>query len=329
MNKDFDVVSKTYHDQTAKQGLKDREVFEDCVHFGCPKKAKFFDFSRFQFINAEFFQKHLGGKVQTRRGDVMALVGVKETDKKVLLGIITEHKSHSESSKEIYLQLARANMGLLEMGIYPGLTLIVSHANAPMHIAPDLQGAFGWTPAMREVLGDSALNFAPDVLNLRKKSDDEIIKGAGKASALCYALKNIWGMTQEKIKLMFNLCFMNSHNVASYKRYANILADYVLQGTSYSVEDLEDMEKSVIINEEDRIMPSTYERIIEEGLQKGLQKGRQEGLQEGRQEGLQEGIKTVAYKLLQQSLEIPSICKATGLSKEQVLALKKDFKPSS
>ena len=107
----------------------------------------------------------------------MAVAGLKGTDKKVSLGIITEHKSHSQSSKEIYLQLARLNMGLLEMGVYPGLTLIISHANAPSHIASDLQGVFGWTAEMRRYLGASALNFIPDVLNLRGKSDDEVTKG--------------------------------------------------------------------------------------------------------------------------------------------------------
>ena len=89
-----------------------------------------------------------------------------------------------------------------------------------------------------------------------------------------------------------------------------------------SREDLNDLEAKVILNKEDRVMPSTYERIIEEGLQKGLQKG----LEEGRQEGLQEAEQSIILKLLKHNVDISTIEKSTGTSKSKILQMKKKLK---
>ena len=67
---------------------------------------------------------------------------------------------------------------------------------------------------------------------------------------------------------------------------------------------------------EEQIMPSTYSRAIEEGMLKGMEKGRQEGMEKG--------LIKVALNLLKiGNIDIQSICKATGLSKQEVLNLQK------
>ena len=54
-----------------------------------------------------------------------------------------------------------------------------------------------------------------------------------------------------------------------------------------------------------------YIPMIERGLLEGLSKGRQEGRQE------------ILSKLLKANIDIQAICKATGLSKQEILSLQK------
>jgi predicted transposase/invertase (TIGR01784 family) len=55
----------------------------------------------------------------------------------------------------------------------------------------------------------------------------------------------------------------------------------------------------------------------------GEEKGREEGRNEGRVEGREEGQKLTAINLLNMNMDISFIEKATGLSKEEILKLKK------
>ena len=66
------------------------------------------------------------------------------------------------------------------------------------------------------------------------------------------------------------------------------------------------------------------------GLEKGLAEGRAEGLEKGRAEGLEKGRaelekerKEIARNLLTMNMDIKQIAKATGLTEEEILKLKK------
>ena len=59
------------------------------------------------------------------------------------------------------------------------------------------------------------------------------------------------------------------------------------------------------------------------GEEKGREEGRNEGRAEGREEGREEGQKLTAINLLNMNMDISFIEKATGLSKEEILKLKK------
>lgn len=75
------------------------------------------------------------------------------------------------------------------------------------------------------------------------------------------------------------------------------------------------------------IMNSAKKKAIEEGMKEGLKKGLEEGLakglEEGRKEGLQEGGKQkqleIARNLQQMGVGVETICRATGLSAEDLL----------
>ncbi len=59
-------------------------------------------------------------------------------------------------------------------------------------------------------------------------------------------------------------------------------------------------------------------------LQKGMEKGMERGMERGMEKGRQEGLKEVALNLLKSGhVDIQAICKATGLSKQEVSDLQK------
>jgi predicted transposase/invertase (TIGR01784 family) len=78
----------------------------------------------------------------------------------------------------------------------------------------------------------------------------------------------------------------------------------------------------------------TYaEELKQAGRQEGLQAGRQEGLQAGRQEGLQagrqEGAVSTIDSLLSAGVEWTLITKATGITPQQLQALKEQLRQLS
>nr|WP_319803434.1 hypothetical protein [Wolbachia endosymbiont (group B) of Eucosma cana] len=65
--------------------------------------------------------------------------------------------------------------------------------------------------------------------------------------------------------------------------------------------------------------------IILEGIQIGHEKGRAEGKQEGREEGKKQAKIAVVRNLLKAGLSVDLIAQSTGLSKAEILQLKKEI----
>ena len=67
-----------------------------------------------------------------------------------------------------------------------------------------------------------------------------------------------------------------------------------------------------------------YVSIMErKGIEKGFQLGEARGIQLGRTEGIQLGRTETARNLLRMGLDLTKIAEATGLSLEEIQALKK------
>jgi predicted transposase YdaD len=68
------------------------------------------------------------------------------------------------------------------------------------------------------------------------------------------------------------------------------------------------------------------QRGREEGKQEGIELGKQEGIELGKQEGIelgkQEGIEAVARNMLNNGIDVALIAQMTGLTIEQVTALR-------
>ena len=66
------------------------------------------------------------------------------------------------------------------------------------------------------------------------------------------------------------------------------------------------------------------EEIKKEAKLEGWEKGQKEGWEKGQKEGRQEYQRQVILNMLQNKLEIPFICKVTGVSEREVKKLKKN-----
>ena len=339
----LEVVSsfKNQHDFIGKWGLKNLERFQHFLRVAVKSKEKMapLNFDQCEFIDTEMGYKSADGKRYTVHADVLAKLGMKGSEK--LVGVITEHTSHNKTVKDLYIQGLKYNLCLLEQDLPPIMTIFLLHGNAPRNIARDLQVAFGWTSEDKKLFGEHGLNYGPVVLDLRETLYEEI--GLGPASAWFYTLKDVVNLTRERIEAIFKMCYDYSKDMASYRQSVFVLMGYIRRYTDFSLRHLSEFESKVIANKEDQamqIMQSTYDQLINEGLQKGLQKGlqeglqkglqegrqegRQEGWQEGRQEGQQDKERSVILNMLKDNMDIDTIARYTGTSREQVLDIQKE-----
>ena len=117
-------------------------------------------------------------------------------------------------------------------------------------------------------------------------------------------------MTRDKIKSIFEMCYQEG-KASNYYENVSILGRYILQATNYSKEEFVKIESEVIKSEEDQMMKSTYNRLIDEGMEKGMERG----IEKGRAE--------VALRMLEQNMELQLIAQITNLSVQQLQKLKK------
>ena len=83
-----------------------------------------------------------------------------------------------------------------------------------------------------------------------------------------------------------------------------------------------------MVKERDRKDQAAREKgAYEEGMEKGMKKGRKEGMEKGMEKGVEkgrkEGMEKVAQNMLKENLNISLISTMTGLSKDDILKLKK------
>ena len=319
-NKEDSINSlQAEHDQIAKWGLKNKARFKSFLKFGLsPDKFNSIDFNHLEFIDTEMLQKEISGKFRIRRADVIAKVGIKGLSTDVLIAIIVEHKSHKVSDKMLFLQSLKYSLALLELDIYPIMTVLLLHRQAPVRISSDLQTAFHLTSEIKRLFKASALNFSPDVIDLRKQSEKDIKDRAGSASAFCYTLKVVSDMEKRHIKSVFELCKRDSKDSAGYREYASVLGRYMLQSTGYEKSMFDKLEQEVIRNKEDQIMISTATRLFNEGRQEGIEKG----IEKGREEGIEKGREEVALRMLQQGMDLQLIAQVTDISIQHLHKLK-------
>ena len=76
-------------------------------------------------------------------------------------------------------------------------------------------------------------------------------------------------------------------------------------------------------NRRDRVARDDY--VFDQGLEKGREEGMQKGREQGLEKGLEKGIEQVALKMLEENMDRDLICKATGLSVDEIQKLENGF----
>ncbi|MCE1736584.1 hypothetical protein LWT78_23475 [Enterobacter hormaechei] len=61
---------------------------------------------------------------------------------------------------------------------------------------------------------------------------------------------------------------------------------------------------------------------LEQGLEQGREQGREQGLEQGREQGREQGKLETARAFLQNGVSVDIIIRSTGLSREQIEALR-------
>ncbi len=93
------------------------------------------------------------------------------------------------------------------------------------------------------------------------------------------------------------------------------------------LEEYEDMrwrdEQARLDSAEERGMKKGMQQGMEQGMQQGIEQGVQQGMEKGREEGIQQGMRQTALRMLKKDLDPAQISEWTGLSEEEVKALKK------
>jgi predicted transposase/invertase (TIGR01784 family) len=128
----------------------------------------------------------------------------------------------------------------------------------------------------------------------------------------CYSIQNMSRMGEGEIPKRFGIF----HKLYEDCRLIKL-----------STMEKQEYEKSVLEYEDVKDAMDYHHRLgidegFQKGLEKGLEKGREEGVEKGRAEGRKEALLEAARKFLELGVSISDVAKATGLSEEQVRALK-------
>ena len=89
--------------------------------------------------------------------------------------------------------------------------------------------------------------------------------------------------------------------------------------TQYLRAMLSDYDKKDIA---DAYFEDGYEKGVQKGIEMGMEKGMEEGMEKGMEKGIEANRLETAKKMLEKSLDMQLISECTGLSLEQVEALK-------
>lgn len=86
-------------------------------------------------------------------------------------------------------------------------------------------------------------------------------------------------------------------------------------------------EKAILDNNsrQDYAMRKGREEGLKQGIEEGLKQGIEQGIEQGLEQGLQKGKEEIAKKMLEEKMQIEMIIKITGLTEEEINAIKNKY----
>jgi predicted transposase/invertase (TIGR01784 family) len=245
-------------------------------------------------------------------GDIAYLVEKKNTSKKVLIYLHTEHQATPD--RYIPLRTALYILGVLYefVRINPKeqlpevYSVIYYHGVAAYPYPKNIWGMFSQDYVAKQYL------FDPNFIDLRKV-DDQTLLGHQEIGAAEYAFKHIFEKEiRPYIKPMIaSLQKMDSTIKVHVVKY--LLAVSESKDSEATLKELDEA-----LGEED-IMGSIAKYLEEKGYQKGLTYGEYKGKAEGKLEGKQESTLEIARNMLKEGLSIDFIKKITGIKDSHLI----------
>lgn len=232
-------------------------------------------------------------------------------NREAYLYTLLEHKSTVE--KSISLQLLRYMLNIWQKeskteDLPVIVPIVFYHGSENWNIDKSFLSMF------RDFDGKHSIEHIPDyryiIINLKKIEFDKV-KGIDALKAMMTLLKYDQGeISKFGIKKVYSLLSGSLELIETYTLY-------ILSTTEIQADELSDVVKEIISEEEEGLIMTTAERLKNQGIEEGIEKGIEKGLRESKLE--------IAKNLLGLGTEIEFVSKGTGLSIEEVKKIKKSL----
>ncbi len=277
---------------------------------------------------------------QDLRADLVFSVPFKnKPGRKAKLCLLLEHKSRF--SRRIYHQILKYKTLIIGQSLEKTeddclvIAIVFYHGKEPWKWAKSLKkGLWGRIlPEIPSSLEKDVLDYGMRVLDTH---DPQVEKAIGdrdfKSRGFLSALKGVWSLKAEERGLKEAVSLFDNWT-GDREDLALSVGDYFWSSVPGMTKELwEKLEREAVskgifskggyMNIREYIKEEGRQEGRQEGIQKGIQKGIQAGIQEGIQKGIQEGKRNrereVILNMLRNNLDMPLICKVTGLSEEEI-----------
>ncbi len=181
----------------------------------------------------------------------------------------------------------------------------------------------GLTPVLKQKFGKNILNFCCKLLNIH---DIDLYRGVGRnllSRPILLIMGSIWKLRRETIAELFQMG--TTLGEKDQRFLVQKAVDYIRRNDpNFTLSVLRKIEEETI--EEDQRLMSALQCSLDEEREKGIKKGRREGHMEGRMEGHKEGTQETALRMIQNGLDVKTICLCTGLTSKEVEELRQKAK---
>ena len=257
---------------------------------------------------------------KAKRADLAFSVELKDSQKKVKVILLLEHKS--SENKNVLTQLLSYQARIYSHHNYPIIPIIVYHGEkkkwqGPLEFHQLLEGL---TPTLQEQFGKNILNFTCRLLNIQELNISKTGMDLTSEPVLLI-LQNIWDLDDKRVAEV-----IRKANKLPEKDRQELLGrafDYIQQyDKNFTWKRLRDIESITLEKGESIMIPLT--NSLEKAEKKGIEKGKKEGIEQGKKLGIQD----VALKMFEQGLDLEIISKTTGLLKRELEKLRMEQRPS-
>ncbi len=250
-----------------------------------------------------------------KRMDLAFSVQIKNSDEKIKLLFLLEHKSWQDP--KVMQQMLMYQASMYESTNCPIIPVLVYQGKHKEYTGPlSFHKFLHWTSVLNKHFKQNVLNFTPRLLNIQALDIEKEAKGL-LTRPILYILKHIWRLDELKVRELFTLGQELSYE--ERKELVGRAADYMRNyDPNFSFNVAREIEAKTITDKEERIMTPLLQHSLEEAKAEGMHIGRLEGKEEGRLEKERQ----VIANMFQKNLNVSLIADVTGLSEAEIKKFK-------